>query len=284
MVSDIAVASAVIVGLFGLLIGSFLNVVIWRLPRGESLAHPASHCPKCDAPLRWYDNIPLLSWVVLRGKCRSCAEQISIRYPAVELATGIFFAGVTFWAISTSPTGWLDHGAPWTGWLSVFLALFAFLYFAAVSVALALIDLDTQKLPNAIVLPTYVVAGALLGISALIVGDLQALLGAVVGMVGLYTAYLILALVYPGGMGFGDVKLAGVIGLYVGWLGWGELAVGAFAAFVFGGIFAVALMLAGRAGKKTAIPFGPWMLVGCWVGIFIGGDIFAWYLGLFGVS
>ena len=284
MTSEFLAFVVIAAGLFGLLFGSFLNVVVWRLPRGESLSRPASHCPRCDEPLRWYDNIPLASWIVLQGKCRACSEPISLRYPAVELATAVFFAGVTFWFLSTSPEGWLQLGAPWTGWVAVGLGLIAYLYFAAISIALALIDLDVHKLPNAIVLPAYLVCGGLLGAAALVVGDLESLLGALVGMVVLYGAYLLMALLYPGGMGFGDVKLAGVVGIVLGWLGWGELAVGAFGAFVFGGIFAVALMIGGRAGKKTAIPFGPWILVGCWVGIFVGGDVFAWYLGLFGVN
>jgi leader peptidase (prepilin peptidase) / N-methyltransferase len=223
----------------------------------------------------------VLSWLILRGRCRDCGERISIRYPLVEAATAVFFAGVVWWALSVGALG-VASGALAT--VSLVLAVVAYLYLAAISVALALIDIDTKRLPNVIVLPSYLVGAVLLAVSALLVGDVDALIGAAVGAAGLFLAYFLLALAYPRGMGFGDVKLAGVLGLYLGFLGWGELAVGAFGAFLLGGIFGIVLLIVQRAGRKTQIPFGPWMLAGAWVGIFVGRHLFSLYLGAFGLT
>ncbi len=159
--------------------------------------------------------------------------------------------------------------------------LVAFLYFAAISVVLTLIDLDTHRLPNAIVLPSYVVAGILFVVAAVLAAEWGPLLGAAIGMAVLYAFYFVIRLIRPDGMGGGDVKLAGLIGIYLGWLGWGALAVGAFAAFLYGGVFGIALMLARRAGRKTAIPFGPWMILGAWTGVFTGEAVGRWYMNLF---
>ncbi len=266
----------VVAGLYGLLIGSFLNVVVWRLPRGESLIRPASHCPNCDHPIRAYDNIPVVSWLVLRGKCRDCGNPISIRYPAIELGVGLFFAGIALWAV----TGGLPSATP----AAFIIALIAYLYLAAISVALAIIDLETRRLPNVLVLPAYLVGGVLLTAAALLNGDPWGLARAAIGAAALFTAYLLMALLSRGGMGFGDVKLAGVLGLFLAWLGWGQLAAGAFFPFLLGGLFSLVLVFARGAGRKSKIPFGPWMLIGAWVGIFWGGQVFNWYLRLFGLA
>ncbi|TQL41918.1 leader peptidase (prepilin peptidase)/N-methyltransferase [Homoserinimonas aerilata] len=273
----------IIVGILGLLIGSFLNVVVWRLPRGESLSHPRSACPKCGHPIRWWDNIPVVSWLVLRGRCRDCGEPISPRYPLVELATGLLFAGVAAWLLlGDAADGGLLVMAP--GILaSTLLGLAAFLYLAAISVALALIDLDTHTLPNKIVLPGYIIGGALLAASSVLAGDWDALIRAGIAMAAMFVAYLVMALAWPGGMGLGDVKLAGVLGIYLGWLGWGALLVGAFAAFVLGGIFSAVLLALRRANRKSGIPFGPWMLLGAWVGIFMGELLWQGYLSFVGL-
>lgn len=260
---------AILAGVLGLAIGSFLNVVVWRLPRGASLSSPPSACPWCGHAIRWFDNVPLVSWLVLRGRCRDCGEPISVRYPLVELGTAVFFAAVAVWS-AFQPAGF---------WL-----LAPFLYLAAVSVALALIDLDTKTLPNRIVLPSLVVAPILLAVTSLGAGEWWPLLWALVGGAALFVFYLVLALVYPSGMGFGDVKLAALLGLYLGYLGWGPVIVGAFAAFLLGGIFSIVLLAAARATRKTGIPFGPWMLLGAWVGIVFGREISTGYLALVGIS
>lgn len=248
----------------GLLIGSFLNVVIWRVPRGESIVSPPSHCPGCDRPIRPRDNIPVISWLLLRGKCRDCGIAISARYPAVELVTALVF-GVMAWRF----------GADW--------ALPAYLYLGAVGVALAMIDIDVHRLPNAIVLPSYVVVAVLLFVSAVIMGEWANLLRAGLGGLVLFSFYFLLAFVYPSGMGFGDVKLAGILGAYLGWLGWGVLLIGGFLGFLLGGVLGAALMVVRKAGRKSKIPFGPFMLVGAFIAILAGQRIFDGYLNLMGI-
>lgn len=274
-----SVAIVVVAAVLGLAVGSFLNVVVWRVPRGESLAHPASHCPTCNHAIRPWDNIPLLSWLLLRAKCRDCRSPISVRYPLVEAATGVFFAGIAWWVVSSGVVGGFAATA---STIAMGLGLAAFLYLAAISIALALIDIETQRLPNIIVLPAYLVAAALLTASAIVGGRPEVMLMATIGMSALFAIYWVLAMI--GGMGFGDVKLAGVLGLYLGFLGLGPLLVGSFAAFALGGIFGIAMLLARRGSRKTKIPFGPWMLAGAWVGIFIGDTLFSGYLGLFGLG
>lgn len=269
---------AVFVGLFGLLIGSFLNVVIFRVPAGKSIVSPPSACMDCDSEIKPYDNIPLLSWLILRGKCRNCGSRISSRYPLVELVTGILFFGVGL-AFSPSILG----AANGRILVSTALVLVAFLYLAAISVALTLIDIDVRKLPNVIVLPSYVVALVLLAVASVLSNDYSGLVRAGIAMSALVIAYFLMAFIYPGGMGLGDVKLAGVIGIYLGWIGWGALAVGALAAFVLGGIFALLLISAKKATRKSGVPFGPWMLAGAWLGIGAGTTIFAAYLSIFGL-
>jgi leader peptidase (prepilin peptidase)/N-methyltransferase len=244
-------AVIVVIGLFGLVLGSFLNVVIWRVPRGESVVHPSSHCPGCGQPIRPRDNIPVLSWLLLRGKCRDCGVRISVRYPLVELATAALFTG---FAIR----------------FGIHVVLPAYLYLAAVGLALAMIDLDVQRLPDALTLPSYPVALILLGIAALVDDEPHAFVTALLGMVALFGFYAVVWFAYPSGMGLGDVKLAGVLGLYLGWLGWGPFIVGAFAAFAVGALVSIGIVVFAEGGRKTRIPFGPFMLVGVLIGIYAG--------------
>lgn len=263
-------------GLFGLVIGSFLNVVIARVPAGVPLTRE-SRCPTCDAPIRAWQNVPLISWLALRGRCASCKTPISARYPLVELATGVMFAVVTWYLLATTP--FVVAAQPAGAWQSAIVVV-AYLYFAAISIALTAIDLDTRRLPNGIVLPSYLVSGALLTAASALSGDWPALVRAAIGGAALFAFYFLLRVIRPGGMGGGDVKLAGLVGLNLAWLGWGTLVVGAFAAFLLGGLFGVILLLARRAGRKTAIPFGPWMIAGAWVGIAAGEPIARWYTEL----
>ena len=263
----------VVSGVLGLLIGSFLNVVAVRVPAGTSLVRE-SRCPSCDSAIKPWHNVPVLGWLVLRGRCASCGEPISARYPIVEAITGALFALVAWLILATSTM-------PLPATLVV---LVAFLYFAAISVVLTVIDLDTHRLPNAIVLPSYVVAAVLFTTACVAGRRLERICSApAIGMAVLYAFYFVIRLVRPDGMGGGDVKLAGVVGMYLGWLGWGALAVGAFAAFVLGGIFGLALIAAKKAGRRTAIPFGPWMIAGAWVGIVLGQALGAWYMSLLAV-
>lgn len=270
----------VIVGLgavLGLAIGSFLNVVVYRVPAGMSVVAPSSACPRCGKAVRGFDNVPVLSWLLLRGRCRDCSEPISVRYPLVEMATAILFLVV---AVRFLPAADADARVL----VGHAVLLVALLYAMAVSVALALIDLDTQTLPNRIVLPMYPVLGVLLAGASALTGDWGALVRGLGGMAVLGGVYLLLAIAVPRGMGLGDVKLAGALGLLLAYLGWGPLAVGAFAAFLLGGTFGIGLVLVRRTGRSTGIPFGPWMLLGAWIGAFCGTAIWDAYLRLIGVA
>ena len=197
----------------------------------------------------------------------------------MELGTGLSFAAVAFHFSGLLPFD--NNLASLLGSLAV---LIAFLYFAAVSIALCFIDIETHTLPNRIVYPSFLVALVLLGAAAALLDRWDALGGAGLGLVSLLALYFILALLYPGGMGFGDVKLSAVIGLQLGWLGWDALAVGAFAPFLLGGVFAIVLVVFRKAGRKSGIPFGPWMLLGAWIGIIFGQQIATAYLALYGLN
>ncbi|WP_405217161.1 prepilin peptidase [Agrococcus sp. Ld7] len=273
------VAATAVTGGFGLLIGSFLNVVIFRVPAGRSIVRPPSACGGCGTEIRPFDNVPVLSWLLLGGRCRDCASPISVRYPFVELLTGVAFAAIVL------------RFAPWTAFdisladgIGAIAETLAFLVLAGIGIALAWIDLDTHRLPDAIVLPSYPALAALFGIAGLAMSDPGAMLRAALGATILWSAYLLMAFAYPRGMGMGDVKLAGVIGMALGWLGWPELAVGAFAAFLLGGLFALVLALLGRVGRGSGIPFGPWMLAGAGAAIFAGEPIWHAYLRLVGLE
>lgn len=267
-------------GLLGAAIGSFLNVVVYRVPRGLSVVAPRSACPGCGTEIAARDNVPVLSWVLLRGRCRTCAAPISSRYPLVEAGTAVFFGVVALVLFPRFATAAEGVG----GIAAATLALAAFLWLAAATVSLALIDLDVHRLPNAIVFPLYVAGAVLLTASGIASGDGAALARAGVGAVALGGVYLLLAVAVPGGMGGGDVKLAGALGLYLGWLGWPELAVGSLAAFIGGGMFSIVLLLTRRAGRRTGVPFGPWMLAGAWLGIFAGAPIATAYLHVMGLG
>jgi leader peptidase (prepilin peptidase)/N-methyltransferase len=249
----------VVSGLVGLAIGSFLNVVIWRIPRGESIVSPPSACPSCHAKIRSRDNVPVLSWLILRGKCRDCSTRISARYPLVEAGTAALFVVL---ALRIGPEPELP----------------AFLYLGAVGVALALIDLDHQRLPDSLTLPSYAVALVLLGGAALADGDSEPFLRAVIGGVALFAVYFAIWFAYPKGMGFGDVKLSGLLGAYLGWVAYGALVTGAFLGFLIGGVFSIGLVLLTDAGRKSKVPFGPFMLLGALIGILTGSSLVDAYL------
>lgn len=246
---------------FGLLIGSFLNVVIWRVPRGENLNHPGSHCPTCGHAIRWYDNIPVISWLVLRGRCRDCSTSISSRYPAVELATAVAFA----------LTGWF------IGWSVLLLPM---LWFVAVAIALFLIDIDVRKVPNAIVLPSWAVVAAGFALTAAVQADFGNLGRSLLAGLAMGGAYLVLALIYPAGMGMGDVKLAVLLGLVLGWFGWSQVVVGFFAGFLFGAVWGIGAMIVGRAGRKSTVPFAPFMILGAVFALVFGPAVAGWYADL----
>lgn len=254
-----------VVALFGLAVGSFLNVVVHRVPRGESIVSPPSHCPRCGTAVRARHNIPVLGWLVLRGRCADCRAPISVRYPLVEFGTAVLFVAVA-WGIGGVA------------------ALPAYLYFAAVGVALALIDLDCRRLPSSIILPSYAVLAALLTAAAAVGHDWMSLLRAGIGGAVLFGFYLVLALARPGGMGFGDVRLAGLVGGMLAYLSWSAFIVGAFGGFVLGAVAGIAVIAARTGGRKTALPFGPFMIAAAVLAVFIAQPVARWYLAMTGLG
>lgn len=259
--------------LFGVLIGSFLNVVIWRVPRGESLLL-ASHCPSCGAAVRPWQNIPVLSYLALRGRCAGCKTPIGVRYPLVELGTGLVFALVT-WGYCLAFPGPSGDAMLTVAW---WLGLIGYLWFAAAGIALAAIDARHQRLPDAIVLPSLAVVTVLLVAAATISGDWTRLWLTLGSGAALFALFLLIALIYPRGIGGGDVKLAPLIGVVLGQVGWEAVIVGTFAGFVCAAAVGIMFMLVGRAKWRSAIAFGPWMVLGAWVGIVWGAPLMRAYL------
>lgn len=238
----------------GGVIGSFLNVVILRLPRGQSLVRPPSHCSACGKPIRWFDNIPVLSFLWLRGRCRHCEAQISWRYPVIETATAFLFA-LTSWHL-----GWsLELAGAW-------------LLLAAL-IAIAVIDLEHQIIPDAISLPA-IAAGLALSFVTPSRSWIDSVLGIVVGG-SIPFAVIVLS---RGGMGGGDIRLGAVIGAF---LGWKLVALTFFLAVVFGGVVATALLIAGRRGRKDRIPFGPFLAWSAVMSLFWGNAVLRWYWSAF---
>jgi leader peptidase (prepilin peptidase)/N-methyltransferase len=246
---------ALLAGLFGALIGSFLNVVAYRLPRKESVVRPASRCPGCGTPIKPWDNIPVLSWLLLRGRCRHCGTRISARYPLVELATALLCAAVV-----------LDKGADEDALLGLALVILL--------VPVTLIDLDFRIIPNVLML-----IGTVVAIALVLIVDPDGIVEHLIAGVAAGGFFLLAAVAYPAGMGMGDVKLAGVLGLFLG----REVGVALFAALIFGSVVG-ALIIArkgAKEGRKTAVPFGPFLALGGVLALFAGDPIVDWYLNRF---
>ena len=245
---------------FGLLIGSFLNVVIARVPEGRSIWRPGSACPGCGNAIAWHDNVPLVSFAALRGRCRACGISIPWRYPIVEAVTGGLFGAA---ALAFGPT--LHAG--------VASALLAAL------VAITTIDLEHQIIPDAISLPG-ILAGFLANLATGHVSWIDSLLGIVVGG-GVFLAIALVGSWLAGqdAMGGGDIKLAAMLGAF---LGWKVLLLSLFVSAVGGGILAAALMGSGLRGRKDPLPFGPFLAAGGAVGLFWGERMVRWYLSAFG--
>ena len=254
--------------LFGLLFGSFGNVVIHRVPQGESIVRPPSSCPGCGTQISPRDNIPVVSWLLLRGRCRHCGQPISVRYPVVELAGAILFGVVGAWIAGMAEPDW---------W-----ALPAYLLFAWMLLVVSVIDLQTKRIPNALTYPLTPALLVLLAIAALANSDPAALLRAVLAALGAFVFLLVLALVNPRGMGMGDVKLGGFLGLGLGYIGWGAVIVGLFGAFLLGAVVSIVLIATKLRGRKDLIPFGPYLAVGAFLAVFSGERIADAYLGTIG--
>ena len=236
--------AATFAGVLGAIVGSFLNVVAYRLPRHESLVTPASHCPRCGTPVKPYDNIPILSWLLLRGHCRSCGKSISARYPLVEASTAALCVGAVL----------VHHSAVEIA-LSVVLILLV--------VPAALIDLEHRIIPNQIT-----ALGAVLAIAIGLALDPSGEPGRLIAGAAAGGFLLLAALAYPGGMGMGDVKLAGMMGLFLGAAVAPALLIALLAGVLVGTV--VMARKGAREGRKTAIPFGPFLALGALVAVFVG--------------
>lgn len=237
----------------GLCVGSFLNVVIYRLPMGQSLVRPGSHCPECGSPVRAYDNVPLLSWLILRGLCRDCGASISSRYFIVELLTGV----LTLLVIKT-------------GGVNVATAFHLLLLWALIAVTF--IDFDFQIIPDEIS-----VGGTLLGLAVsflLPIGFNGALTGALLGG----GIFFVIAILYPGGMGGGDIKLMAAIGAF---LGWKLVLLTIITGSVIGAVVGIFSMIAFGKTRKDKLPFGPFLAIGAIISMTWGEEILRMYLALY---
>lgn len=256
--------------ILGLIVGSFLNVCIYRLPRNVSIISPPSSCPACNTPIKPYDNIPVLSYIFLRGKCRKCREKISMRYPVVELLNGIFYAAVFYF-----------FGL---GWHLPFL-----LFFSSAMIVITFIDLDFQIIPDKITLPGIVIG--LIGASFLLpdpftpslhhsITPLLPIVGFKNSIAGIFLGgglFYLIAILSRGGMGGGDIKMMAMIGAFMGWKG---VLLTTFLGSLAGSIFGIFLMIFRGKGRKTKIPFGPFLAFGAVVTMFFGGEILKWYLNV----
>ena len=261
----IGLAVALILG-FGLIVGSLLTVVIPRVPRDQSVFRPGSACPQCHTPISVRDSIPVASWLVLRGRCRACRARISPRNPLVEIVNALLWLAIAWWAVAT-------------GHVSLLPLL---LVLGSAGTALFVIDLEHHRLPDAIVLPLYPITIAGLVLAGVLDGQWpvgSAAIGVAIWLVVIGGLWLVSG---GRGMGFGDVKLAPVLGATLGWTAVSAAAVGLFAAFAAGALVGLALMAARRAGRRSAIPFGPFLLGGALVGLVAGPAMADAYLTALG--
>lgn len=256
MTAVLAAACAVL----GLAVGSFLNVVIWRVPRKESVVRPRSQCIACGTQLAGRDNVPVVSWLLLRGRCRSCSARISARYPVIELSCAALFAAT---AIR----------------LGVSYPLPAYLVLAAALIALSAIDFEHRLLPSKIIFPTGYAVAVLLLLAALAEGEYDRLIWSAIGAAGSFAFFYALHFISPGGMAYGDVRLSFVLGMAVGWLGLGLVPLFLFVAFLTSSGVGIVYAVITRKGLKAAIPFGPFLAFGAEIAIFVGRPLVDAYLG-----
>ena len=241
----------IVVFIFGLIIGSFLNVVIYRVPRNQSIINPPSHCPKCNTKLKWYDMIPLLSYIILKGKCRYCGTKISFQYPLVE-----FLAGITF-VIVFQKFGWSLQFLKW-------------IVFTSLLISTGLIDLSEGIVPDIIVLP-----GLILGVLFSIFSGKTGMLESIYGLTTMGAFFLIVILLSRGGMGWGDLTFGAMIGSFLGF----QLSLlTLLLAFVSGALTGLAAIIIKKKGRKDTIPFGPFLSIAAFVASIYGFEILKIYL------
>ena len=245
---------------FGLVIGSFLNVCIYRMPRDISVVFPSSRCPSCNSAIRAWDNIPVLSYVVLGGKCRHCKAKISARYPLVEALNAALYAAV-FWRYGL---GW-----PFAGYC----------VFCSVLVVITFIDLDFQIIPDRITLPGIpigLVAGSLLLPDPFLRATLLGYKASLIGMVAGGGFFYLVAVLSRGGMGGGDIKMMAMVGALMGWK---SILLTTFLGSLTGSAVGIFLMLFKGGGRKTKVPFGPFLAFGSIITLLFGQEILLWYIG-----
>lgn len=244
--------------ILGLIVGSFSNVCIYRIPRNESIVYPASHCPKCSTTIRLIDNIPLLSYFLLKGRCRNCGSKISIQYPIVELLTGLIYLII---------------------YLTYDLSIQSLIYIILSSalIIITFIDLKEQIIPDVISLPG-VVAGLVISFFVPYISSLSSLLGIIAGGGTILIIALIGTIIFKKeAMGGGDVKLAAMVGAF---LGWKYVILALFLGFFIGALAGIFLILAKIRSREDMIPFGPFIVVGSIAAILWGERILLWYLGV----
>lgn len=247
-----------IVFAYGLVIGSFLNVLIYRIPRSESIVFPSSHCPKCSNRLKWYDNIPVISFIILKGRCRYCESRISIQYPLIELANA------SFYLVLYIVTGLTIE--------FFFLALLT-----SILLTIAAIDIKQQIIPDSLVISIFLLTVIYRAASYFLYADTmnlkEGILGALLGLI----VFLLIVLVSRGGMGGGDVTLITVLGFI---LGWRDLLVCTLLSFLIGAIISITLLISGIKTRKDPIPFGPFLIIGFYLSYFFGNEIISYYYGI----
>lgn len=246
-----------LIAVLGLAVGSFLNVVVHRVPRQESVVSPGSRCPSCATPIKGRHNVPVVGWLILRGRCHACRCRVSARYPLVEAGTGLLFAAVTA-RFGLTPQ------------------LPAYLYLAAVGTCLALMDLDARRLPDSIVLPSYVVSVLLL-LPAGAAADAGVPARALAGMLALLVLFFAIAVAFPNGLTFGDVKVAGLIGLYLGWLSWSALFLTAVGSILLAAVTGVAAVATKQGTRHVAVPLAPCLVAAGVLAVFIAAPLSSWY-------
>ncbi len=246
----------VLIFVFGLVIGSFLNVCIYRIPLKESIVKSPSHCTMCNEKIKPKDLIPVLSYIILKGKCRYCKGKISVRYPLIEILNAFLYLFCYFR-------------------VGLDVVLFPLLGLCSVLLVMSVIDMDTKEIPNRLVLILLV-----LGVVNVIINPSITIIKAAVGFFAVSVPMLFIALLTGGGMGGGDIKLMAAIGVF---LGWSDVLAAFFIACFFAGLIGMLLILVKKKTRKDMIPFGPFLAVGILAVIFFGQDIIAWYTGIAGI-
>ncbi|MFN2609648.1 MAG: A24 family peptidase [Actinomycetota bacterium] len=252
---------ALIVFVFGSAVGSFANVVIYRVPQGMSIIKPRSRCTTCGHTLSWWENIPIASYIALRGSCRNCKSKIRIQYPIIEALIGVV------WVVLALNIG-LKAQLP------------AYLVFATVLIILSATDLEHRRIPNKILFPSMALGVVLLAVASAVTRDPHRLAQAGIGALAYGVPMFALGLALPAAMGFGDIKLAFYLGLHLGWIGLRLVGVGAFLGFFAGAAIGIGLIASGRKSRKDFIPFGPSMAAGALAAILAGRALLHVWLGV----